>query len=140
MGTAEYTTPTKGFRSKSGIFEVVVCKLSEPKRAARDTPHSGSEPLIWGRQKGVTPIWCGCSDLPVFFPFALLLFQELFRFVPIWSDFFRFVFRTNEHRSGKPFLSNPFASPRKSCNCEVQHGFCWGGARSVGEWAVSLRP
>ena len=26
-----YTTPTKGFQSKRGIFEVVVYKLSEPK-------------------------------------------------------------------------------------------------------------
>ena len=48
-----YTTPTKGIRSKSGIFEGVVYELSEPKRAAKCTPPPGlqlrcSPPVLWG--------------------------------------------------------------------------------------------
>ena len=30
------------------------------------------------------------------------------RFVPICSDFFRFVFRTNQNKSGKPLSADPF--------------------------------
>ena len=36
-----YTTPTKGLRSKSGIFEGVVYEVSEPETAARCTPPTG---------------------------------------------------------------------------------------------------
>ena len=73
-----------------------------------------SEPTLWGRQKGVTPI---CSDFFVFFrcvPICTPCFREypdLFRFAPISSALFRFVFRTNQ---GNPFLPTPFASPRKN--------------------------
>ena len=53
-----------------------------------------SNPPVWGHQKGVTPI---CSNCPVFFGFVpicvpcFLEYPDLFRFVPICSDFFRFV-------------------------------------------------
>ena len=36
-----YSTPTNGVRSKRGIFEGLVCELSEPMRAAKCTPPPG---------------------------------------------------------------------------------------------------
>ena len=80
-----------------------------------------SEPPAWGHQKGVTPI---CSDLPIprFLPICSDLrsvFSGKPRFVPIrsdffrCSDFFRFVFRTNQNKSGKlPPADPPLAIPR----------------------------
>ena len=55
-----------------------------------------------------------CSDFPVFFRFVPICapcFREcpdLFRFVPFSSDLFRFVFRPNRNKSGKPLSADPF--------------------------------
>ena len=76
-----------------------------------------SEPPIWGRQRGLTPI---CSDFPVFFGFALLVFWK----TPICSTFFRFVpmcyqskIRANQ---GNPFL--PPLSQIPECFGCIQQG------------------
>ena len=68
-----------------------------------------SEPPIWGRQKGVTPI---CSDFPVFFRFVPICapcfreYPDLFRFAPISSDLL--IFRTSQNKSGRPLSADPF--------------------------------
>ena len=59
-------------------------------------PHFG-----FGRKKFV-PI---CSDFPVFFRFAPICIREyldLFRSASFSSDLFRFVFSTDQNKSGKP--------------------------------------
>ena len=53
-----------------------------------------------------------CSVFFRFVPICVACFREypdLFRFAPISSDLFRFVFRTNQ---GNPFLPTPIATPR----------------------------
>ena len=74
-----------------------------------------SEPPTWDRQEGVTP-----PDLfrfPVFFLFVPIVFPcfaecaDLFRFAPFSSGLFRFPFRTNHNKSGKPLSTDPF------CKC-----------------------
>ena len=60
-----------------------------------------------------------CSDFPVFFRFVPVCapcfreYPDLFRFVPICSDLFRFVFRTNQNKSGKPLSADPFRKSPK---------------------------
>ena len=64
---------------------------------------------IWDHQKKI------CSGLPPFLRFVLLcvpFFQGTPGCVPICSDLFRCVFRTNQNRSGKPPSADPSASPR----------------------------
>ena len=78
-----------------------------------------SEPLVWGRQKGVTPI---SSDFPVFFRFVPICapcfreYPDLFRFAPFSDDWFRFVFRTNQNKSGKPLSADPFLQIPDFCH------------------------
>ena len=77
-----------------------------------------SEPPIWGRQKGATPI---CSDLfqfPRFLPICAdlhSLFSGMPRFVPICSDLLRFLpicsdlfSERFQNKSGKPLSAEPF--------------------------------
>ena len=75
-----------------------------------------SEPPLWGRQKGVTPISSDLFRFPRFVPICAPCFWEfvpicsdLFRFLPICSDLFSEQIRTNQ---GNPFLPTPFESPR----------------------------
>ena len=82
-------------------------------------PRNGcSEPPIWGRQNGVTPMCSDLFDFPRFLPICsdlrslfsgiprfVLICSDLLRFLPICSDLF---FRTDQ---GNPFLPTPFAHP-----------------------------
>ena len=98
-----------------------MCLLSSPAPLSSLTLFR-SEPPIWGRQNGVTPI---CSDLfrfPFFFRFVPICgpcFREcpdLFRFAPISSDLLEFVpicfDSDNQNKSGKPPSADPFCKPR----------------------------
>ena len=81
-----------------------------------------SEPPIWGRQKGVTPIFPICSDFPVFFQFVPICapcfreYPDLFWFVPICPVLFRFVPICFQNKSEQirenPVLPTPNANPR----------------------------
>ena len=63
-----------------------------------------SELPVWGRQKGVGPI---CTDLPVFFRFALLVVRN----APICSDdFFRFLPISFRNKS-EQIRETPFCRP-----------------------------
>ena len=76
-----------------------------------------SEPPIWGRQKGVTPICSGLFRFPRCLPICSnlrSLFSGIPRFVLICSVFFRFVFRTNQNGSGKPLSADPFCRKKES--------------------------
>ena len=72
-----------------------------------------SEPPIWGRQKGVSPI---CSDLfrfPRFLPICSdlrSLFSGMPRFVPICSDLLRFLQICFQNKSGQ-IRETPFCRP-----------------------------
>ena len=78
-----------------------------------------SEPPIWGRQKGVTPI---CSDFPVFFRFVPICapcfreYPDFFRFVPICSVFFRFVPICFQNKS-EQIRKTPFCRPLLQSIC-----------------------
>ena len=72
--------------------------------------YQNSEPLMWGWQKGFTPI---CSDFPIssdLFRFALLAFRN----APVCSDLLRLlpICFENESKQINPFPPTPFASPR----------------------------
>ena len=67
---------------------------------------SDSEPPIWGRQKGVTPI---CSDLFRFLPICAPGVRES---IPVCSDLFRFAPFSSDLFSENPFLPTPSANPR----------------------------
>ena len=59
-----------------------------------------------------------CSDLRSLFSGIPRFESDLFRFAPISSDLFRFVFRTNQNKSGKPLSADPFGkSPKRSRLC-----------------------
>ena len=90
-------------------------KLSRPtfQGFIRDRERLNSELPNWGREKGdlfrFAPISPFSSDV---FRFTLLVFRK---FVPICSDLlrfssdlFRFIFRTNQSKSGKPLSADPF--------------------------------
>ena len=69
-----------------------------------------SEPPVWGRQKGVTPI---CSDLFRFLPICSdlhSLFSGIPRFVPICSVFFRLVPICFQNKS-EQIRETPFCRP-----------------------------
>ena len=65
-----------------------------------------SEPPVWGHRKGVTPICSVCSDFPVFFRFAFLVFWN----TPICSDLLRFVPICFQNKS-EEIRETPFCRP-----------------------------
>ena len=99
-----YTTTTKCFRSKRGIFEGVVYELSEPKRAAKYTPPPG---LHW--QCSSWLLWGWCADCGVRQERGLKLFEYVSGF--FFGSFFRvfrIIFLANVKLfGGKNFGSDP---------------------------------
>ena len=84
----------------------------------QESLESHKDPNLGSAEGGFVPI---CSDFPVFFRFVPICVPrlrecpDLFRFAPISSDLFRFVFRTNQNKSGKPLSADPFCkSPIES--------------------------
>ena len=102
----------KKYKISSGTFRHF---FDTPGRKAREH----RSPRFGVGRRGSPRFVLICSDFPVFFRFVPICvpcyreYPDLFRFAPFSSDLFRFVFRTNQNKSGKPLSAGPFCkSPR----------------------------
>ena len=89
-----------------GEFQVKVCGVAVCPFSRLGAPNLGSaergHPDLF-RFSRFLPI---CSGLPS-------LFSGIPRFVPVCSFLFRFVFRTNQNKSGNPLSADPFCKSAK---------------------------
>ena len=67
------------------------------------------------------PISPFSSDLRSSTALGFREYPDLFRFIPSCSDFFRFLFRTNQNKSGKPLSADPSCKSPKKTHTLFQH-------------------
>ena len=88
---------------KTGPFRADGLKSSLGKGIREQKRHI-SEPLVWGHQKGVTPI---CSDFPVFFRFVPICVPCFLEYLD-FSDLFRFPQNKSEQIRETPHSADAF--------------------------------